>query len=286
MDPAPTGGLDRGYTRGRAPPGPAAGVPDAQGPAGRRALSNPDPGRMAAGSRTLADVRKWRFIGYLAAAIVVVFLMGALLIVVFTETTNHTTTFTGPIKNIVVNTERGSVTIRSGPAGVATVADQKRYVFTGPSVTEQLSKGTLTVLSNCPLMAFISCSADFTITAPAGTPINATAQRGLLTVSGMTGTVYSNSDSGSFVYTGPSPSVTAYSLNGNITLTFSAPPTYVHARTETGVTTVTVPPGAYAINANSGAGTHSVVGLVSVPKSPRSIYASSGDGAANVAAGS
>ncbi len=231
-------------------------------------------------------MRKWRFFGYLAAAIVVVFIMGAVLIVVFTQTTNQTSTFAGPINNIVVNTERGSVTIRNGPAGVATVADQKRFVFTGPSVTERLSKGTLTVLANCPMLAFISCSADFTITAPAGTPINATAQRGLLTISGMTGSVYSNSDTGNFVYTGPSPSVTAYSLNGNITLTFSAPPTFVHARTETGVTTVTLPKAAYAINANSGAGTHEVIGLVSSPKSPRSIYASSGDGDARVVVGS
>jgi len=158
-------------------------------------------------------------------------------------------------------------------------------VFTGPTVTEQLADGTLTVRSNCPLMAFISCSADVTITAPAGTPVNATAQRGLLTVSGMTGSVYSNSDSGSFVYTGASPSVTAYSLNGDITLSFSARPRYVHARTETGTATVTVPPGAYAIDANSGAGSHAVVGLVSVANSPRTVYASSGDGVAKVVAG-
>jgi len=79
--------------------------------------------------------------------------------------------------------------------------------------------------------------------------------------------------------------VTAYSLNGDIALTFSAPPTYVHARTETGTTTVTVPNAAYAISAISGAGTHEVVGLVSYPKSPRSIYASSGDGVVKVVAG-
>jgi len=230
-------------------------------------------------------VRKWRFIGYLAAAIAVVFILGALTIVAFTRTTHQSRTFPGPIAKILVNTERGSVTIRNGPPGATTVAVEKRYVFSGPTVTEQLANGTLTVLANCPLMAFISCSADFTITAPAGTPVNATAQRGLLTVSGMTGSVYSNSESGSFVYTGASPSVTAYSLNGDITLRFTAPPTLVHARTETGTATVTVPPGAYAIDANSGAGSHEVVGLVSVAKSPRTIYASSGDGVAKVIAG-
>jgi len=230
-------------------------------------------------------VRKWRFFGYLAAAVAVVFILGAVTIVAFTRTTHQSTTFAGPISKILINTERGSVTIHNGPPGTVTVASEKRFVFTGPTVTEQVSNGTLTVLANCPLMAFISCSADFTITAPAATPINATAQRGLLTVIGMTGSVYSNSDSGSFVYTGTSPSVTAYSLNGDIALTFSAPPTYVHARTETGTATVTVPNAAYAINANSGAGTHEVVGLVSYPKSPRSIYASSGDGVVKVVAG-
>jgi hypothetical protein len=231
-------------------------------------------------------VRKWRFIVYLAGAIAVVFILGALTIVVFTRTTHQTRTFAGPVTKVVVNTERGSVTIHSGAPGAATVAVAKKYVLSGPTVTETLADGTLTVLANCPLMAFISCSADFTITAPASTPITATAQRGLLTITGMTGSVYSNSDSGSFVYSGSSPSVTAYSLNGDITLRFAAPPTYVHARTETGTATVTLPKAAYAIDANSGAGSHAVVGLVSVPKSPRSIYASSGDGVAKVLAGS
>ncbi len=244
-----------------------------------------DNGRTPAPWRTLADVRKWRFIAYLAGAIVVVFVLGALTIVAFTRTTHQGKTFTAHVTKLVVDTERGSVTIRNGPPGATTVSVEKKFVFTGPAVTEQLSNGTLTVLANCPLLAFISCSADFTIIAPASTPITATAQRGLLTVTGMTGSVYSNSDSGSFVYTGTSPSVTAYSLNGNITMTFSAPPSYVHARTETGITTVTVPHAAYAIDANSAAGAHEVVGLVSVPRSPRSIYASSGDGAAKVVAG-
>lgn len=231
-------------------------------------------------------MRKWRFIGYLAAAIAVVFILGALTIVALTRTTHQRRTFAGPITKILVNTERGSVTIQAGPPGAATVAVEKRYVFSAPSVTEQLANGTLTVLANCPLMAFISCSANFTITAPAATPVSATAQRGLLTVTGMTGSVYSNSDSGSFVYAGRSPSVTAYSLNGNITMSFSAPPTSVHARTETGIASVTVPKAAYAIDANSGAGSHEVIGLVSVATSPRSIYASSGDGVAKVVAGS
>jgi len=276
----------RGHVRGYTSPPCRHGWAECLTAPGARVLLDRDSGQTPAPWRTLADVRTWRFIAYLAGAIVVVFALGALTIVAFTRTTRQGESFTGHVSKLVVNTERGSVTIRNGPPGTATVSVEKKYVFTGPAVTEQLSNGTLTVLANCPLLAFISCSADFTITAPASTPINATAQRGLLTVTGMTGSVYSNSDSGSFVYTGTSPSVTAYSLNGNITMTFSAPPSYVHARTETGVTTITVPHGAYAINANSGAGAHEVVGLVSVPRSPRSIYASSGDGVAKVVAGS
>jgi hypothetical protein len=242
-------------------------------------------GQRRARSRTLADVRTWRFIGYLAAAIVVVFLLGALMVVAFTRTTHQSSTFAEPITKIVVNSERGAVTIRNGPAGTVSVATEKRFVFTGPVVTEKVTNGTLTILSSCPMMAFISCSANFTITAPPGTAVDGTVQRGLLSVIGITGTVYSNADSGSFDYSGTSPSVTAYTLNGDVAMTFTAPATYVHARTETGVVTITVPPGAYAINANSGAGSHEVIGLVSNPKSPRSIYASSGDGVAKVVAG-
>jgi hypothetical protein len=244
-----------------------------------------DGGQTEARWRTLADVRNWRVIGYLAAAVVVVFILGALTIVAFTRTTHQSKTFADRITKIVINSERGAATIRNGPPGTVTVATEKRFVFTGPAVTEKVSNGTLTILATCPMTAFISCSANFTITAPADTAIDGTAQRGLLAVSGITGTVYSNSDSGSFAYAGTSPSVTAYSLNGNIAMTFSAPPTSVHARTETGTAIITVPVGAYAIDANSGAGSHAVVGLVSEPKSPRSIYASSGDGVAKVVAG-
>jgi len=229
-------------------------------------------------------VRKWRFLVWLGAALLAVFVLGSLTVVLFTRTSNSTTSFRGPITRVVVTNERGAVTIQAGPAGQATVATHRRYLFAAPRVSEQLSNGTLTVTENCSMMSFISCSANFTITAPAGAAVNATAQRGLLTVTGMRASVYSNSESGAFAYTGASPSVTAYSLEGNISLHFTAPPRFVHARTETGNTLVVLPPAAYAINANSGIGTHEVVGLVSVPSSHRTIYASSGNSDAKVMA--
>jgi hypothetical protein len=241
-------------------------------------------GQPAGVSRTLAVVRKLRFLIWLGIALVIVFVLGALTVVAFTRTTTSTATLRGPVTHVVVTSERGAVTIVPGPAGQATVTAAKRYVFASPAISEQLSNGTLTITANCPMMAFISCSTNFTITAPPGAQVTATAQRGLLTVTGMTGKVYSNSESGSFIYRGRSPSVTAYSLNGNITLRFDAPPRFVHARTETGNTLVALPPAAYAINANSGIGTHEIVGLTSVPASPRSIYASSGNADAKVIA--
>lgn len=229
-------------------------------------------------------MRKWRFLLWLGAALLAVFLLGSLTVVFLTRTSTSTSALRGPITHVVVTSERGAVTIQSGPAGQANVITQRRYLFAAPVVSEQLNAGTLTITESCSMMSFISCSANFTVTVPARAAVTATAQRGLLTVTGMTGSVYSNSESGAFVYNGKSPSVTAYSLDGNITLHFTAPPYFVHARTETGNTLVAVPPAAYAINANSGIGTHEVVGLVSVPSSHRSIYASSGDADAKVIA--
>jgi hypothetical protein len=258
--------MRRGYTT----PGPSQGV------------RHPETGHPGIASRTLAVVRNWRIFAWFGAAIVVVFVLGALTVVAFTRTTTTTQTYHGPVRKIVVTSERGAVTIRRGPAGGATVVDHKRYVFAAPHVAAALDAGVLTITATCPMMAFISCSADFTITAPPGVAVNATAQRGLLTVSNITGTVYSNSENGSFIYSGASPSVTGYSLNGNITIRFTAPPRFVHARTETGRVLVALPRAAYAIDANSGIGTHEVVGLTSVAGSSRSIYASSGDGDAKV----
>lgn len=236
-------------------------------------------------SRTLADVSKLRFVVVLAVALAVVFVLGVLAVVALTRTTHQTQTFAGPISKIIVTTDRGAVTVRGGSGSVVRVVADKRLVVYGSDVTESVHGGVLSVLSNCPMMAFISCSTNFTITAPPGTDIQATAQRGLLTVTGMTGSVSSNSESGDFVLAGPTPSVTAYSLEGTIAVTLTKPPSFVHLRSETGDVTATLPPGAYAINANSGIGSASVTGLVSHRGAARSIYASSGSGRALVRAG-
>ena len=236
-------------------------------------------------SRTLANVTKFRFVGVILAIVVMVFVIGSLVVVALTQTTHQTQTFAGPISKIIVTTDRGAVTVRGGSGAGVTVHVDKRYVITGSDVSESVSNGVLSVLANCPMMAFISCSANFTITAPPHTDIQATAQRGLLTVAGMTGPVYSNSENGSFVLDGSTPSVTAYSLEGSISLNLTTAPTLVHVRSETGGVTVIVPPATYAITANSGVGTTSVEGLVSHPQASRTIYASSGSGKTVVRAG-
>jgi len=236
-------------------------------------------------SRTLAVVRKWRFLLWLAGALLVVFILGALMIVAFTRTTHESRSFSGKITKIVVVSERGTVTVQPGPANQVTVQYQRKFVFTGPVVDSSVSAGVLTVTAKCPFMAFISCSADFEITVPSATAVNATAQRGLLTVDGITGSVYSNSESGDFLYQGASQSVTAYSLNGNITARFTQPPHFVHARSETGRVLVVLPKSAYQLTAQSGIGTHEVIGLSSVASSPHTVYASSGDSDARIQVG-
>jgi hypothetical protein len=230
-------------------------------------------------------VRNWRFLLWLGAALVAVFVLGALTIVAFTRTTHESRRFTGHITKVMVVSERGAVSVRPGPANQATVAYQRKFVFTGPVVDTSVSAGILTVTAKCPFMAFISCSADFQITVPAGVAVDATAQRGLLTVDGITGRVFSNSESGSFLYRGTSQSVTAYSLNGDITARFLSPPHFVHARSETGRVLVVIPQNPYRLTAESGIGTHEIIGLTPVPSSPHTVYASSGDNDARIQRG-
>jgi hypothetical protein len=230
-------------------------------------------------------VTKWRFIGVLAVLVVLVFLLGSLVVVGLNRTTTQTRTFGGPITKIVATADRGSITITGSPRTDVTVVTRRRFVMTGPDVSYSLSGGVLTISSSCPMMAFISCSANLTIAAPAGTAVVGTAQRGLLAVAGITGTVFSNSESGDFALTGATSSVTAYSLNGRITVRLTRPPQKVHLRSETGNVTLTLPPGDYAIDANTGIGTASITGLTSHPGASQSIYVSSGSGAARVRAG-
>lgn len=229
---------------------------------------------------------KWRFIGVLAGLIGAVFVAGAIVVVVLNDTTHSSATFPGRITKIILTTDRGAITVDGVPGTRVTVQVERHFVAYGPDVTESVSGGVLSVLSNCPMMAFIACSANFTVQAPPGVAIDATAQRGLLTVDGMTGTVYSNAESGDLLLTGPTASVTGYTLDGQLVAQFTAPPRYVHLRSETGNVTVTLPPGAYDIDANSGIGTAKVSGLTSHHGASHSVYASSGSGTALVRAGS
>lgn len=240
--------------------------------------------RLGARSRTLAAVTKWKFIGVLVILAAAVFIAGAIVVVVLNDTSNSSRTFSGPITKIILTTDRGAITVDGVPGDRISVEVQRHFVAYGPDVTESVSGGVLSVLSNCPMVAFIACSANFTVNAPAGVSIDATAQRGLLTVNNMTGTVYSNAESGDLLLTGPTASVTGYTLDGQLTAHFTAPPRYVHLRSETGNVTVTLPAAAYDIDANSGVGTAKVTGLVSHHGASHSIYASSGSGTALVTA--
>jgi hypothetical protein len=226
-----------------------------------------------------------RTIWKICAAIAAMFVAGSLLVVALSTTSTTTRTYTTPIREIVASTERGAIAITAVPgAHLVTVASREKKVIWGPVVTERLTNGILTLTATCPLSAFISCSSDFVITAPPGIAVRGTAQRGLFAVNGMAGTVYSNSENGAFRYRGASPSITAYSLEGVIDAVSTAPPNFVHLRSETANVTLTVPPGVYNTVVTSGTGIAHIDGITPHPHSHRSLTVSSGAGSATLQA--
>ena len=184
-----------------------------------------------------------------------------------------------------MSTERGAIAVTAAPgAHLITVASRQKKVIWGPVVTETLTNGILTLTATCPLSAFISCSSDFVISAPPGIAVHGSAQRGLLAVNGMSGTIYSNSENGAFTYRGASHSITAYSLEGVIDVVSTTPPNFVHLRSETANVNLTVPAGVYNAVVTSGTGIAHTYGIMSHPHSHRSLTVSSGAGTATLRA--
>lgn len=213
----------------------------------------------------------------IAAVVVGVFLIGALLVPVLSRSDSGVTELTGAtVRAVEVSTDRGGVVVR---AGTPRVEQKRTWILSAPEVRSRVEDGTLRVRVSCPGWAFVSCSADVVVQAPAAADVSVDATKGTVAVTGMSGAVNARSEDGSVRVEGTSTTVTARSVTKSVTVVLSGPvPDEVAARSETGAVSVTVPRGTYRVVAQSVEAATRVEGVTRAPEATANITAHSGIG--------
>lgn len=198
----------------------------------------------------------------------------------------------------------GAITIRAGRPGQVTVTRVLSWALSKPTVTQSWDDGVLNVGATCPKFdPFENCQADITISVPAGTPVQAQANVGSVTVTGLTGPLHLSATSGLLVahnVSGPvwatvtsgsligrggltSRSVYASAASGQITLDFATAPRIVSVGVGSGSAAITVPRGSrYRIVSSRGSGALTVAPGLSNARSAWVVTATIGSGAARI----
>lgn len=178
------------------------------------------------------------------------------------STTDRTATFDG-VTGITLDLDNASVDLVAG--GNEVVVDQRvRTGRFGGEATAEVDDGRLEVVLDCSSLAWFSfgrgCRGEYVITVPAGIPVDGESSNGAIRIDGLDGLVNVGTSNGEVMVTntaGPlrldssngrivgtdlaSPDVTATTSNGQISLSFAAPPHDVVADTSNGEIVVEVP---------------------------------------------
>jgi len=211
----------------------------------------------------------------IAAIVAGLFVLGAISVPVLSQSDRGSTEYAGQtVRRVEITSERGAVRLRPGEPRV----DQRRsWILSAPDVTHSVEDGVLRVDVACPGWAFISCSADLEVSAPAAAEVQVRAIEGDVVVEGVTGATDVSSEDGAVdVRASRAAVITARSVTEPVTVDALRAPSRVTARSETGTVTVRVPAGAYRVTADSGEGVERVTGVRTDPSAPRRIEATSG----------
>ncbi len=192
-----------------------------------------------------------------------------------------TFTVTARVTTVVINGGAGSIDVTGSGGGTILVSQQASYSKTPPAVTHVVSGTTLTLSYTCP--AELVCGVAYNVQVPRGTAVRASTGEGSITLSSLAGPVSARTGAGLITATGlSSRTADLRSSAGGIVAAFTAAPDSVHASTNVGPISLTVPGTVpYKID------THTYVGtsVVTVPKSaasPHVISASSDLGSVTI----
>jgi hypothetical protein len=185
-----------------------------------------------------------------------------------------TFTVTARVTSLVVKGGAGSITVTgSSRAGIA-VSQHSSYTNTPPAMTHAVSGTTLTLTYTCP--GEFVCGVSYDIQVPRGVAVQASGAAGAITLTSLAGPVSAQTTTGLISATGlDSPTASLKSRAGGINATFTSAPASVHASTNVGPISISVPRSAsYHVELRTFVGSKTVTVPVD-DASPHAISASS-----------
>jgi hypothetical protein len=175
----------------------------------------------------------------------------------------------GRVTTVVVDAGSGSVDVTAASRSTVAVSQQASYSTKPPVAAHTLIGTTLTLSYTCA--AELTCGISYTVQVPRGVAVRVSAGTGAITLTSVSGAVSVQTSAGLITAVDlRSASVNLKSDAGGIIVTCSAPPRSLHASTNLGPITLTLP-GAVAYKVS----THTFVGTstVTVRRSASSPYA-------------
>jgi len=238
-----------------------------------------------------------RLVGILVAVMLAAGLSVAALATGFSAEDSATITEPGPVRAVEVEVESGQVAVVAGAASGAVVTRARRYIGAKPHGDDRVIDGVVHVNARCRVVR-LGCETDYRIEVPAGVPVKVRAERGSVSISGMTGMVEVDAGAGDVRLDrtrGPvkvttsagdvdgvdmvAAFVDATTGAGRVRLTLAEPPGRLGLRTGAGAIDVGLPAvsGGYRVEAKAGAGRVDV-GVEQNPEAARIVTANSGAG--------
>ncbi|MFB7645994.1 DUF4097 family beta strand repeat-containing protein [Streptomyces sp. NPDC056084] len=181
-----------------------------------------------------------------------------------------------------VDNYAGSIEVVAGTGDVIKVTEKYEYSDGKPPAEHSFKGGELLLKNPGCGSGVDKCAVKYRVEVPAATAAHLTLGGGEITVRGLSGTTYANSDGGTVRVTdSAAKTVTAAVDGGDATASFSAVPDKVDVESGGGDATVRLPQGAYDVDANTGGGNRKV-SVKTDARSPHKIKAKTDGGDVSV----
>jgi hypothetical protein len=163
------------------------------------------------------------------------------------------------VREIVVGIDAGTVALERAPGTVVDVSTVRTWTSTAPDAGARVVDGVLRIDGACADDEF-ACSVRHAVSVPAGTPVRVEVGTGSVEATGL-----------------DVPVLAVRTDTGSVAATFATPPDRVVLLTRVGSITLTVPPGAYDVDALAGTGVVGV-GIPDVPNAKSTLQVGAATG--------
>jgi DUF4097 and DUF4098 domain-containing protein YvlB len=191
------------------------------------------------------------------------------------------TTLERHVERVIVMADTGHVNLTGSESSRVTVRQKLRWIWRKPRVSTHLAGATLTVSAECPGSSSLNrCKADLDLAIPFDADVVVRGDSGDISAERLAGHLELTTSSGNVAGRDLNPTVAKATTDaGNVDLEFSTQPVSVHANSDSGDVTVTVPAGGeYHVDATTNGGDVKVEGILRNDHAGRSITATADAG--------